>query len=324
MPASPNATSRRMARTVGKDNPRERALRSALHRQRIRFRIHYVAIPGTRRSIDIAFTRLRLAVFCDGCFWHGCPAHATIPKTHREWWVEKIMANKIRDRDTDARLINSGWTVMRIPVAFGSCSVEAWQAMNFASRNEWWDWCRQDPDIASRSSFALADLYDFALGINEAEHASPEAATLWHMAQSNLQDISNALPAAFHVDSVIQPICLVAELAMKGTLVWHGVDPNDFRGPAGHDLKGLAKRLAKARPHRDDAAVREVIVKLPPYVQSRYSPQGLTRLDVVRLAMGVQFIAGSMLRRITHVDFAAQMDSGEWPAPRRPFFPTQN
>ncbi|HDR9140391.1 TPA: hypothetical protein QDB11_005109 [Burkholderia vietnamiensis] len=211
-----------------------------------------------------------------------------------------------------------------LPVAFGSCSVETWQAMNFASRNEWWDWCRQDPDIASRSSFALADLYDFALGINEAEHASPEAATLWHMAQSNLQDISNALPAAFHVDSVIQPICLVAELAMKGTLVWNGVDPNDFRGPAGHDLKGLAKRLAKARPHSDDAAVREVIAKLPPYVQSRYSPQGLTRLDVVRLAMGVQFIAGSMLRRITHVDFAAQMDSGEWPAPRRPFFPAQN
>ncbi|WP_326972287.1 very short patch repair endonuclease [Burkholderia oklahomensis] len=114
MPASPNATSRRMARTVGKDNPRERALRSALHRQGIRFRIHYAAIPGTRRSIDIAFTRLRLAVFCDGCFWHGCPAHATIPKTRREWWGEKIMANKIRDRDTDARLINSGWTVMRI------------------------------------------------------------------------------------------------------------------------------------------------------------------------------------------------------------------
>ncbi|MCY1241111.1 DNA mismatch endonuclease Vsr [compost metagenome] len=108
------ATSRRMARTRGFDNPRERAIRSQLHRMGLRFRIHFRAVPGTTRTIDIAFTRLRLAVFCDGCFWHGCPQHATQSKTNAEWWQHKITANISRDRDTDARLCASGWSVLRI------------------------------------------------------------------------------------------------------------------------------------------------------------------------------------------------------------------
>lgn len=113
MSAPTSPVSSRMARTRGKDNPRERELRSALHRQGLRFRIHY-AIPGTKRSIDIAFTKWRLAVFCDGCFWHGCPIHATIPKTNREWWKDKIATNKARDLDTDSILTSDGWTVLRI------------------------------------------------------------------------------------------------------------------------------------------------------------------------------------------------------------------
>jgi DNA mismatch endonuclease (patch repair protein) len=103
-----------MARTTGRDNARERQIRSALHRRGLRFRIHHAAIIGTTRTIDIAFTRLRLAVFCDGCFWHGCPVHATIPKTNRDWWVAKLTNNQVRDRDTDARLAESGWNVLRI------------------------------------------------------------------------------------------------------------------------------------------------------------------------------------------------------------------
>lgn len=90
------------------------ALRSALHRRGLRFRVHHAALPGTRRTIDIAFTRLRLAVFCDGCFWHGCPLHATTPKTNRGWWMHKTAANRARDLDTDERLVDNGWTVLRI------------------------------------------------------------------------------------------------------------------------------------------------------------------------------------------------------------------
>lgn len=208
-----------------------------------------------------------------------------------------------------------------LPVVFGSCSIQPWQALGFACAEEWWDWCRKDHDIGSQSSFAWADLHDFVYGLNEVEQRNLEAMILWRMAQSNLGDAANTLPTTISVDSVIQPICMVAELAMKGALVWDGADPKSFKGRDGHDLKRLAERIASARPHRDDSLVAEVVATLPPYVDSRYKPAGLSRLTVVRLAIGVQFIAASALRRITSVDLAAQMESGGWPAPRRPFFP---
>lgn len=114
IPPTSADVSQRMARTRGFDNPRELALRSALHRLGLRFRIHHRAIPGTTRTIDVAFTRIRLAVFCDGCFWHGCPQHSTVPKTNTEWWRQKISTNTARDRDTDERLSATGWRVLRI------------------------------------------------------------------------------------------------------------------------------------------------------------------------------------------------------------------
>jgi DNA mismatch endonuclease (patch repair protein) len=106
--------SRRMSATPGKDNPRERSIRSKLHRQGLRFRVHYRIQELPRRTIDIAFPSARLAVFCDGCFWHGCPEHATTPKTNTAWWRHKIATNINRDADTDARLRATGWRVLRL------------------------------------------------------------------------------------------------------------------------------------------------------------------------------------------------------------------
>lgn len=111
--ASPEV-SHRMSRTVGRDNPREQQIRSSLHAHGLRFRVHHAAVTGTRRTIDIAFPSARLAVLCDGCFWHRCPLHATVPKTNRDWWVAKMAANVARDRDTDARLTRDGWLVLRV------------------------------------------------------------------------------------------------------------------------------------------------------------------------------------------------------------------
>jgi DNA mismatch endonuclease (patch repair protein) len=59
------------------------------------------------------FVRPRVAVFVDGCFWHACPEHTSIPRSNREWWVRKLEANQIRDRATDAHLEALGWTVLR-------------------------------------------------------------------------------------------------------------------------------------------------------------------------------------------------------------------
>jgi DNA mismatch endonuclease, patch repair protein len=102
-----------MRATPGKNNPRELTIRSALHRSGLRFRVGYPIPDAPRRSIDICFTRQRIAVFLDGCFWHGCPEHGSTPKANREWWLKKIQANQQRDADTNLKLRNAGWTVLR-------------------------------------------------------------------------------------------------------------------------------------------------------------------------------------------------------------------
>ncbi|MDE0304224.1 MAG: hypothetical protein OXI87_04975 [Albidovulum sp.] len=207
-----------------------------------------------------------------------------------------------------------------LPVVFGQKSLQLWQMAGFSSAEEWWSWCRQDRVIAGDFALAVADLHDFTKGLSEVEQVKSAAVTLWRMARSNLEDVANTLPTTFNHDSVIQPICMVAELSMKAALVWDGVDPDSFRrGKDGHNLSTLARRMSEACPHRDDRRIEAVVSSLPPYVESRYKPVGLKRLQVVKLALGVQFIAASSLRRITSADLARQMEDGDWLGARPPF-----
>lgn len=93
----------------------ELALRRELHRRGWRYRVNLAPLQDLRRRrADIVFTRLRVAVFVDGCFWHACPQHATAPKANADWWRAKLEANVARDRDTDARLSERGWAVVRV------------------------------------------------------------------------------------------------------------------------------------------------------------------------------------------------------------------
>lgn len=101
-----------MQATPRRDTPCELAIRSAVHRMGLRFRVDW-PLPGTRRRADLAFTAVKLAVFVDGCFWHGCPLHSTWPKANAAWWREKLSANVARDRDTDEKIKALGWTVLR-------------------------------------------------------------------------------------------------------------------------------------------------------------------------------------------------------------------
>jgi DNA mismatch endonuclease, patch repair protein len=102
----------RMQATPRRDTPQELALRSMLHKLGLRFRVDW-PLPDTRRRADLAFVSVKVAVFVDGCFWHGCPTHGTWPKANAAWWRAKISANVRRDRDTDERLRAAGWRVLR-------------------------------------------------------------------------------------------------------------------------------------------------------------------------------------------------------------------
>lgn len=110
--ASSDAISDRMRNTKRRDTKPEIELRSALHRLGFRFRVD-VPINGSRRRSDIVLPSDRVVVYVDGCFWHGCPEHGTIPKQNRQWWIDKLAANRARDEDTDADLAAHGWTVLR-------------------------------------------------------------------------------------------------------------------------------------------------------------------------------------------------------------------
>jgi DNA mismatch endonuclease (patch repair protein) len=101
-----------MQGTPRRDTSGELALRSAVYRSGLRFRVDW-PIPGTRRRADLAFVSAKVIVFVDGCFWHSCPKHSTWPKANAAWWRDKLAANVRRDRDTDARLRADKWKVLR-------------------------------------------------------------------------------------------------------------------------------------------------------------------------------------------------------------------
>lgn len=112
-PGVDGAVSRRMAATRS-NNRLELELRSQLHREGLRFRVHRRLLPDQRRSVDVVFVAAKVACFIDGCFWHGCPLHGTWPKTNAAFWKQKILANRERDRDTDRQLRALGWHVVRV------------------------------------------------------------------------------------------------------------------------------------------------------------------------------------------------------------------
>ena len=113
--ASSEAIHHKMSTLARRDTVPELALRRVLHRRGLRYRVHRRPLPNLARQADIVFTRAKVAVFVDGCFWHGCPEHGQREHRTNGWyWPNKIAANKDRDRDTDERLRAAGWVAVRV------------------------------------------------------------------------------------------------------------------------------------------------------------------------------------------------------------------
>jgi len=100
-----------MARIRGKNTRPEKRLRAALWSAGLRYRLH-VSTPAGRP--DLVFTRRKICVFIDGCFWHGCPSHYVLPRSRQEFWLAKLRDNVVRDRRQTNELEAKGWIVIRV------------------------------------------------------------------------------------------------------------------------------------------------------------------------------------------------------------------
>ncbi|WP_280524901.1 very short patch repair endonuclease [Streptomyces rubrogriseus] len=111
--ASSAARRRNMQAIRSRDTTPERLIRQLVHAQGLRYRVAARPLPKLRRTADMVFRPAKVAVFVDGCYWHGCPEHYVAPKTNSGYWSDKVTRNMARDRDTDQRLTAEGWTVLR-------------------------------------------------------------------------------------------------------------------------------------------------------------------------------------------------------------------
>ncbi|WP_316668864.1 very short patch repair endonuclease [uncultured Propionibacterium sp.] len=112
--ASSDGTAKSMRSNKRRDTGPELAVRRILFANGLRYRVDFAPWVNKRRRADIVFIGPRLAVFIDGCFWHGCPEHATVPVAHADYWAPKLEKNRERDRDTDRMAAGEGWKVLRI------------------------------------------------------------------------------------------------------------------------------------------------------------------------------------------------------------------
>ncbi|MBM4795038.1 very short patch repair endonuclease [Streptomyces sioyaensis] len=111
--ASSAARRRNMQAIRSRDTKPEQRIRRLVHAQGLRYRVSARPLPDLRRTADMVFRPAKVAVFIDGCYWHGCPEHYVPPRTNSGYWSEKVTRNVTRDRDTDQQLTSAGWLVLR-------------------------------------------------------------------------------------------------------------------------------------------------------------------------------------------------------------------
>src|ERR1035437_9588684 len=97
----------------GRDTAPEMAVRRLVHAAGLRYRVDVRPLPDLNRRADLVFSGAHVAVFIDGCYWHGCPVHGTASKSHPDYWRRKIAGNAARDAETDLLLKQAGWRVSR-------------------------------------------------------------------------------------------------------------------------------------------------------------------------------------------------------------------
>jgi len=112
--ATTPATRKAMQGNRRRDTAPEVAVRRLVHASGLRYRVDARPLATARYTADMIFSRARIAVFIDGCWWHGCPQHYRPPSSNASYWAAKVARNQERDRLANETLVEAGWTVIRI------------------------------------------------------------------------------------------------------------------------------------------------------------------------------------------------------------------
>lgn len=175
---------------------------------------------------------------------------------------------------------------------------------------------REFPEDFWEGFYSVADLWDFAYGIDDLRNQNQDADDSWQQARSQLASTYRTLDASHDLDSAIQSICMTAELSLKGVLYLKGVSKKKIREMS-HDLGALTIAVNACTVSTNPGRLELAVNRFPPYVKSRYKPSGLTKPQLLKLAMQSQFVAGECLRRISLRDLAFQIEAAVNSQPRR-------
>lgn len=177
MVASSERVSRQMSKLGQRDTVPEIAIRSELHRRGLRFRVHAKPEPDLRTKADIIFRPKKVCVYIDGCFWHSCAEHGTMPASNRDFWEKKLRRNVKRDVETTRHLTEIGWTVLRyweheepsvVAEEIDGYSQRKLALFNFRPLGRtlvWWTRLLQSRDVASRFGASAQSLVWLPLGV---------------------------------------------------------------------------------------------------------------------------------------------------------------
>lgn len=164
------------------------------------------------------------------------------------------------------------------------------------------------PDQGWRAFYAVCDVWDFGYGVDDAIGSGTPAKELLINARSSLAATPRILAGDVDIDSAVQTTCLTAELSMKGALKHLGVTDKELKGLS-HRLPKLGKALVARKPKPSDARLEAAASKFPDYVGTRYASHGLTRVQLMELAMRAQFVAAEAVRRISDRNMAGDMEA---------------
>jgi hypothetical protein len=203
---------------------------------------------------------------------------------------------------------------VRVAIGFGTFSVNPIDCIE-VPREELELIFKHYPEQGWRAFYGVADLWDFAYGVNDLSHGTGDAPQLLTNARSSLAATARILAGDIDIDAAVQTICLTAELALKGALAARGWSKPQYR-KLSHHLGKLAEALICEVSTAHDDRLRGAVAYFPDYVDTRYASHGMTRTELMVLAMRAQFVAAEALRRVSDRDLASKLEADPKNSPR--------